>query len=73
MFLSGVFFPRDSLPPAVQFVSGLLPLSHGIDLVRGITLGRPVAQPLLHAAVLLAWGLGGVWLATRIATKRLAS
>ncbi len=48
MFLSGVFFPRDSLP-AVQFVGGLLPLSHGIDLVRGITLGRTVEQPLLHA------------------------
>jgi lipooligosaccharide transport system permease protein len=72
MFLSGVFFPRDSLPAAVQVVGALLPLSHGIDLVRGITLGRPVEQPLLHAAVLLAWGLGGVWLATRIATRRLA-
>ncbi len=72
MFLSGVFFPRDSLPAAVQVVSGLLPLSHGIDLVRAITLGRPLEQPLLHAAVLLAWGLGGAWLATRIATRRLA-
>jgi len=72
MFLSGVFFPRDSLPAAVQFVGGLLPLSHGIDLVRAITLGRPLEQPLLHAAVLLAWGLGGVTLATRIATRRLA-
>lgn len=72
MFLSGVFFPRDSLPPAVQLVGHLLPLSHGIDLVRGITLGQPVGQPLLHVAVLLGYGLGGVWLATRIARRRLS-
>lgn len=71
MFLSGVFFPRDSLPPAVQMVGHVLPLSHGIDLVRAITLGQPVTQPLLHAAVLIGYGLGGVWLATRIAERRL--
>ena len=72
MFLSGVFFPRDSLPPAVQLVGRVLPLSHGIDLVRGITLGQPLEQPLLHILVLLGYGLGGVWLATRIARRRLA-
>ena len=66
------FFPRDSLPAAVQLVGRLLPLSHGIDLVRGITLGRPIEQPLLHVAVLLAYGLGGIALATRIAQRRLS-
>jgi lipooligosaccharide transport system permease protein len=72
MFLSGVFFPRDSLPAAVQLAGRLLPLSHGIDLVRGITLGRPLEQPLLNVAVLLAYGLGGIALATRIAQRRLS-
>jgi len=72
MFLSGVFFPRDSLPVAVQLAGRVLPLSHGIDLVRGITLGQPLAQAWLHLLVLVAYGLAGVLLATRIAQRRLS-
>ena len=71
MFLSGVFFPRDSLPAVVQLVGRLLPLSHGVDLVRGITLGRALEHPLLNVAVLLGYGLAGIALATRIAQRRL--
>ena len=67
-----MFFPRDSLPAVVQTLAMLLPLSHGIDLVRAITLDRPVEYPLLHAGVLLAWGLAGVGLSIRIAGRRLA-
>ena len=72
MFLSGVFFPRDSLPAVVQAAGRVLPLSHGVDLVRGSTLGRPLEHPWLNVAVLLAYGLAGIALASRIAQRRLA-
>lgn len=71
MFLSGVFFPRNSLPEAIRLFARVLPLSHGVDLVRGITLGRPLEHPLLNIAVLFGYGLLGVALAIRIARRRL--
>ncbi|MFO1425445.1 MAG: ABC transporter permease [Steroidobacteraceae bacterium] len=71
MLVSGVFFPRDSLPPAVATVAAVLPLSHAIDLARGITLGLPLRHPGLDALVLLVYGVAGVLLATRIAERRM--
>jgi lipooligosaccharide transport system permease protein len=71
MLISGVFFPRASLPPVVSTLATLLPLSHAIDLARGLTLGLPVQRPLLHVAVLCVYGIAGVALATRLAQRRL--
>ena len=34
MFLSGVFFPRDQLPPIVRAISDWLPLTNAVELVR---------------------------------------
>jgi lipooligosaccharide transport system permease protein len=42
MFLfSGTFFPITILPPSIQFFAEiLLPLTHGVNITRGLTLGR---------------------------------
>jgi lipooligosaccharide transport system permease protein len=40
MFLSGVFFPREQLPEVVQAVSGWLPLSAAVELVRPMFMDR---------------------------------
>ena len=37
MMLSGVFFPVERLPEAVQAVSRVMPLYHGVELVRLLT------------------------------------
>jgi lipooligosaccharide transport system permease protein len=63
MFLSGVFFPRDQLPPVVQIVSDWLPLTQAVALVRPLFLDQWPAQPWVHVAVLA----GYAWVAWRIA------
>lgn len=62
MFLSGVFFPSDQLPPWVRAVAEWLPLSQAIALVRPLFLDRWPSQPLLHLGVLalyavIAWAI----------------
>lgn len=57
MFLSGVFFPRENLPPLLQLVSAWLPLTQAVELVRPLFLGRWPAGALLHLAVLAAYAL----------------
>ena len=37
---SGVFFPVDRLPSAVQWIAEVSPLYHGVQLVRGFALGQ---------------------------------
>ena len=71
MFVSGVFYPRDALPVALQRIAAFLPLAHGADLARGLTLGRPMAHPWLDVLVLCAYAAGGVWVAVHLIRRRL--
>jgi lipooligosaccharide transport system permease protein len=71
MFLSGVFYPRTALPAALQWVGAFLPLARGADLARGLTLGLPVAHPLLDVLVLCAYAAGGVLVAVGLIRRRL--
>jgi len=62
MFLSGVFFPSDQLPPWVRAIAEWLPLTQAIALVRPLFLDRWPSQPLLHLGVLalyagIAWAI----------------
>ncbi len=64
---SATFYPLDIYPPAIQVLTQLSPLYHGVELIRGLTLGiiRPVL--LAHAGVLVAMGaIGSVAAARRI-------
>lgn len=36
MFLSGTFFPRDSFPPLLNFITGFLPLTYLADALRQV-------------------------------------
>jgi lipooligosaccharide transport system permease protein len=60
MFLSGVFFPSDELPPWVRAVAEWLPLSQAIALVRPLFLDQWPSQPLLHLGVLALYA-GAAW------------
>jgi lipooligosaccharide transport system permease protein len=71
MFVSGVFYPRSALPGPVQLAASFLPLAHGADLARALTLGVPMAHPLLSVGVLLAYATMGVLLAIRLIKRRL--
>jgi lipooligosaccharide transport system permease protein len=71
MMLSGVFFPIERLPEAVQAFSRVLPLYHGVELTRPLLAGTVPANALLHVAVLLAYALAGFYVATVLTRRRL--
>jgi lipooligosaccharide transport system permease protein len=71
MMLSGVFFPVQRLPEAVQAAAQALPLYHGVELVRPLLAGAVPAQPLLHVAVLSAYAAAGFYLAAVLTRRRL--
>jgi lipooligosaccharide transport system permease protein len=51
MFLfSGIFFPLDRLPEWVQLVAWFMPLHHGVNLMRALTLTGDVGAALMAAA-----------------------
>jgi lipooligosaccharide transport system permease protein len=50
--LSGVFFPLDSFPPALQVAVQFLPLTHAVEVIRPLIVGQPVVQLGLHLLVL---------------------
>ena len=70
MFLSGIFFPLDQLPPVVQMISMWLPLTNAVELVRPLFMGEWPAQPLRHAGILVAYAVGGFWVALALTRKR---
>ncbi|MBC7802640.1 MAG: ABC transporter permease [Candidatus Parcubacteria bacterium] len=71
MMLSGVFFPVDRLPPALQVLSQVMPLYHGVELVRPLLAGAVDASALLHVAVLAGYAAVGFYVATVLTRRRL--
>lgn len=71
VLLCGVFFPVEQLPPFLQHVSGLLPLTHAIALGRPLVLGQVPQDIGLHALVLLGYGAVGFYLALVLVRARL--
>jgi lipooligosaccharide transport system permease protein len=71
MMLSGVFFPVERLPSAVQAFTQLLPLYHGVELMRPLLAGRLPAGLPLHVAVLAVYALAGFYLAAVLTRRRL--
>lgn len=71
VLLCGVFYPVDRMPAVLQMVATVLPLSHAINLVRPLIMGRIPTFIGLHVAVMLAWGSVGFWLATVFTRRRL--
>jgi lipooligosaccharide transport system permease protein len=72
MFLfSGTFAPIATYPLPLQVVVLTMPLSHGVELIRGLTTDSASWTLLGHAAYLLAVAGGGLAVAGRRMTKLL--
>ena len=71
MLLCGVFYPLANMPPWLQAFSQALPLTHAVAIGRPLLLGRWPDHPLLHVAVLVAYGLVGYAIALRLFRRRL--
>jgi lipooligosaccharide transport system permease protein len=71
MLLSGVFFPLEQLPAAIQAVAQALPLTHAVALARPLMQGSVPAGILLHVGVLLAYTVAGFYVALVLTRRRL--
>ena len=68
----GAFFPIERLPALLQVVAWAAPISHGIALTRGLTLGGLTpAAGALHVGVLVVYSLAGLVLASITLRRRL--
>jgi len=66
MFLfATTFFPLAVYPEAIEWIIRVLPLYHGIELIRALANGTPEAFQLLNVAYLLTLGLVGMFIASR--------
>jgi lipooligosaccharide transport system permease protein len=57
--------PLEEYPEGVQWLLPLTPLYHGVELIRGLTLGTVDAGALVHVAYLLALIVAGLVIADR--------
>ena len=73
MMISGVFFPADRLPDWLQAIGAILPLYHGVQLVRPLCAGLWPQDVLLHLAVLIGYAAAAYVVAIAIARRRFPS
>jgi lipooligosaccharide transport system permease protein len=72
VLLCGVFFPVEQLPPFLQSVSSVLPLTHAINLARPLMNDAVPAQLLLHVGVLIGYAITGFYVSLVLFRRRLS-
>jgi lipooligosaccharide transport system permease protein len=66
MFLfSGTFFPLDGYPDGVRLLVQVTPLYHGVDLLRGLSVGIVGPDTLVHVLYLGTMGIIGLAVVSR--------
>jgi ABC-2 type transport system permease protein len=66
IFISGTFYETKNLPAVLDAIARVLPLRHVIDGLRGSLIpGNGLTDQLEGIVVLLAWCVGGIFLAVR--------
>ena len=73
-FLSGTFFPLESIPIYLRWIGWISPLWHATDLGRYLTYGRdiPITLVWIHVLFLVTMIVVGLTLAIRAFERRLA-
>lgn len=62
---SATFYPLSVYPPILQKLAQLSPLYHGVELIRGLTLGHLELTMVGHIAFLVALGAVGAFITSR--------
>ena len=70
MFLSGVFFPREQLPPIVRTLSNWLPLTNAVELARPLFMDQWSDNALRHGLVLTITTVVALWVALALTPTR---
>jgi ABC-2 type transport system permease protein len=66
LFLSGAGLPRELLPEAIKKASVFLPLTHVVDLLRGLWIGESWGQHITAAIVLVSVLFVGVVISVKL-------
>lgn len=69
-FLSGVYFPIAQMPAWLQAVAHILPLTAAVELTRPLILGDLPTQVVGPIATLVAYAVGGYYLALVLTRRR---
>jgi ABC-2 type transport system permease protein len=72
MFLSGVFMPVAAMPPALQALARLLPLTYTVEALHGSLYGGTIERIALDLVVLAAYAAVLFALAVHTLARRLA-
>src|SRR5256885_10731247 len=71
--ISRVFFPADQLPRPVHAFAQLLPLYHGVELVRPLVAGHLPTNTAIHLLVLLVYAGAGYAIPIMLARRRFSA
>jgi ABC-2 type transport system permease protein len=71
MFLGGIFVPVAALPPVLQVIARLLPLTYSVEALRVALLGGSLTVAVLDLIVLAAFTVVLFGLAVRIMVRRM--
>jgi len=70
MFLGGIFVPLSSMPPALQVVARVLPLTYAVEALRAALIGQASVSAALDLGVLATFTVVLFWLAVRTLARR---
>ena len=70
VFLSGVYYPRDTLPEWLAAIASALPLAAAVDLARPLVLGQWPAQAAWRISLLLGFALVSFGIALVLTRRR---
>ena len=65
LLLCGLLVPRDAMPPFLEAISDVLPLSYAVDAMQHLTTSTSTGQVWQDVAVVAAFAVGGLALGPR--------
>jgi len=70
IFISGVYYPTQSLPAWLEALSGMLPLASAVSLARPLVIGEWPADPVGPLLLLAGWTAAALLLARHLTRRR---
>ncbi len=60
VFLSGATVPYEVMPKGLRLFAEIMPLTHGIKLLKGVSLGEPIGQFTVSIFILIFTAIIGM-------------
>ena len=70
LLLCGLLVPRDAMPPFLEAISDVLPLSYAVDAMQHLTTSTSTGQVWQDVAVVAAFAVGGLALGAATLRRR---